>query len=323
MIVKSKKQLSYLVAKNLPKYPLIKNYFEAVIYNLLEKDSLTKLLEKPLIRYLGTDDPLSNFENYLSQKTFANIEAPISRLKSNFGEEYYAVLSELETAKKLKDEGMTHIKFLSSGSNPDLEFNDNSQKRYAEVKSLMEINPEFTILNNKLEAISLRNRLFQRSFSVGCEYSLKDYDSIEKFHKDVSQAANKLIKELKDKLKRGDIEEEAFTYNNVTFKISTKEGDAGYFMMYSGGVLVFTSAKDSFLEFSSVYTRLISQFKKGYLQLLKKREDDKSLVEKDRIYIYLNLGRYTHFIPKEAKRIFVRLSKITGMAEMADLKIYL
>jgi len=324
MIIKSKEKLKSLVLNNLPKYPITEENFKEVISHLLRKESLSKLLEIPLIRYLATNEkPISNFEEYLSKKTFTNINEPISRLKSNFKHEYYSVLAEFETAWRLNQEGMINIKFLPHDGNPDIEYRDNNQTRYAEVKNLEEINPEFTILNDKLEAESLRNSHFKRSFFMDCQYNINDFDNIPKFYKKLNTATTLLIRELRIKLRSNEKLEEYFTFDKFTFKISARKGVAGFFLAYHGSPFVYSSAKDSFLQFSSVYTRMINNFRKGYLQLTRIRAGDKNLISQDRMYIYLNLGKYNSFIPKEAKIIFNKIAKATGMSEMVDLKIIL
>lgn len=68
---------------------------------------------------------------------------------------------------------------------------------------------------------------------------------------------------------------------------------------------------------------MINNFRKGYLQLSRTRAGNKNLVSQDRIYIYLNLGKYNSFIPKEAKAIFNKIAKATEMSEMVDFKIIL
>lgn len=322
MIIKSRAKLETLVFQNLPKYPLIEQNFKNAISHLFAVEPLSALLEINLIRYLATDEkPISNFEEYLSKKTFTNLNEPISRLKSNFKHEYYAVLAELETARRLNDEGMQQIRFLPHQGNPDIEYEDKNVKRYAEVKNLEDINPEFTILNNKLEAESLRNKNFKRSFMMECQYNIYEFDNIGKFYIKINLAVTLLIRELRKRFRSGNEVDENFTINEFVFKISTNKDGAGFLLVYHGSPFVYSSEKDSFLQFSSVYTRMINSFKKGYLQLSRARAEDKSLIPQDRLYIYLNLGQYNNFIPKEAKRIFNRIAKATGMKEMVDLKI--
>jgi len=318
--IKSKNQLTTMVYKNLPKYKLVEENFRAVIENLLRKETLSNLLAINLIRYLATDEkPISNFEEYLSKKTFTNLDEPISRLKSNF-REYYAVIAELETAWRLNEEGMQDIKFLPHEGNPDIEYKHNDQIRFAEVKNLEEINPEFTILNDKLEAESLRNSHFKRSFFMDCQYDITDHENIKNLHKDINHATTLLVRELRKKLRTGEVDE-TFTFKQIRFNISTKKA-VDFILMYHGSGFVYSSPKDAFMQFSSTYTRMISNFRKGYIQLMRKRSNDKNLVIMDRIYIYLNLGRgYNAFIDKDANKVFRRLAKATEMSELVDLKI--
>lgn len=326
MIIQSKKQLTGLVLENLPKYKLTNKYFKPVILNLLKKESLGDLLEINLIRYIAAKERVvQNFENYLNKKKkLGNIEEPILRLKSNFKSEYYSVLAELESAKKLKKAGMKNIKFLPPDNNPDIQFEEGGVIRYAEVKNLMEINPEITIVDNIFEAKSLRNKLFQRLFIIDCEYSLIENDNIAKLHDNIRTSAKQLVKILEKKLKMGNIDHEFFQFKPIDFTITTKDSNTGYHALFtSGNPIVFSSVDASFLDFYSVYIRLIQQFRKGYLQLLKKRSNDKLLVKQDRMYIYLNLGRGSSFIKKAAKRIFIKMARAIGMSELVNLKIQL
>lgn len=326
MIIKSKDILKTLVFSNLQKYPIIKGSFQKVIFNLLKNNSLSELLEIPLIRYLATKDkPIENFEEYLNKKTFTNLNVPILRLKSDFKHQYYAVLAELETAWRLNREGKTDIKFITQQGKPDIEYKDKGITKYAEVKNLLEINPEFTILHDKLEAESLRNRNFQVNFLMDCNYDLQDHENISNLHKDIEIATTLLVRALREKLRQEEVVDETFTFNQISFNISAKKERIGFFFAYHGsGGLIHPSAKDAFISLSSVYTRMISNFRKGYIQLLKNRLNDKLSVEQDRVYLYLNLGRgYNAFIGKETEKIFKKFAKATAMADLADLKIIL
>lgn len=322
-LITDKPQLLTLVSQNLPKYTLIDKHLKKAISNLFDKYNLMELLEIPLIRYLATNDlAIKNFEDYLKERSFINIQNPISRLQTNLLVEYPAVLTELESARKLNAEGKKDIKFLPVNDNPDLQYEDNGAIRYAEVKSLMVINPEFSILNNKLEAKSMVSPIFQRNFTIECEYEFNEYESVERFHSDVKKSVDELIHQLEAKLSDSKLEE-TFTIDPMTFHVSSQKGEAGYLLMLSGGLLVFGTPKDVFLDFNTVYVRFLIQVKKAYQQLLKKRDGDTLQVRKDRIYIFLNIGRYGHFIPKEAKKIFRAIARATGITELVDLKIEL
>lgn len=323
ILITDKSQLSTLVFENLPKFELVNKYLGKAIINLFKSADLMELLEIPLVRYLAISDvAIQNFENYLKERSFLDIQNPVSRLQSNLRVEYPAVLAELESAKRLKGEGKKEIKFLPTNDNPDLQYEDNGIIRYAEVKSLMVINPEFSVLNDKLEAKSMVSSLFQRSFTIECEYDFNEYTSVEQFHLDVNKSVDRLIKLLETMLSNSGFEE-TFVIDPITFHVSSQVGRAGYFLMLSGGLLVFGTPKDVFLDFNTVYVRFLVQIKKAYQQLLKKRSGDSLSVQKDRVYIFLNIGRYGHFIPKEAKKIFRDIAKATGITELVDLRIEL
>lgn len=131
MIINNKNELSSLIDENLAKYPIIKKYFKCTINNLISNKKLNDLLEIPLVRYVAMDyASLNNFEKFIEERSFTNVESPLSRLKSDLNE-YHAVLSELQAATLLKDEGMKDIKFLSqSQGNPDIEYSENGTIKY-------------------------------------------------------------------------------------------------------------------------------------------------------------------------------------------------
>lgn len=325
MFIRSRKKLTDNINANLPKYPLVARYFSRTIRNLLtSKKTLRSLLEVPLLRYLGTgSSTIENFENYLQEKSFANIEAPLKRLRSNLIG-YPAVLAELETAKKLLDEGMTSITFLNQqNSHPDIKYLDEGVVRYAEVKDLMSINPEFAYLHDKLSAMGLLFKSFKRSFIVECEHNPYRFDSIQTLHEDLKKAIDNLIKELKIEIVNNEVDKWTRVINGFNFHVTTKRsGRKEFLFLFSGGGFFYGQPADVFLNFANVYARLITETKKGYLQLLNQRSNDGGNTKKDRLYIYLNIKQYS-FSGKNIKRIFTKLSKTIGLNELVDLRIVL
>lgn len=325
MYIRSKDQLFNKIKGNLPQYPIIEKHFSTTINNLLlSKKTLRSLLEIPLIRYLGKGSPtIQNFENYLKEKSFTNIEAPLKRLKTNLIE-YPAVLAELETAKKLLDDGMTNITFMSQqNSHPDIKFTEDGKIRYAEVKDLMSVNPEFGYLNNKFEAMSLVSKDFKKSFIVECEYPLYKFDSIQSLHNKLNMSIDKLIKNIKPQIKIKNLDHEKITINDFNFTITTKPSPRKEFLfLFSGGGIYYGNVSDVFLSFANIYSRLINEIKKGYIQLLNQRSNDKELTKNDRLYIYLNI-ELNSFSGDNIKKIFSKMTKIIGVNDLIKLKIIL
>jgi len=326
MIINNKKELSSLIDENLAKYPIIAKYFTRTIKNLVSTKGLGDLLEIPLVRYVAINyAALENFEKFIEERSFTNVESPLSRLKSDLNE-YHAVLSELQVAKMLKDEGMKNIKFIpQSRSNPDIEFSENGATKYAEVKGFMTINPSFPIIHDKFEAESLQNQVFKRTFIVDYEYQLSEFKSIKELHKDLKGAVDKLIKELTPLLKKGEIEDHQVKVGKFVFKVSSKPIKRGEFLLLfsvgGGGENVFYGQPgDVFLQLSSVYTRIISNSRAGYLQLLNKRGGNKDLVKEDRLYLFLNLERFA-FFGDDIKPIFNKFTKVLGINEIVNLKL--
>jgi len=322
MIINNTKQLSGLIDENLAKYPIIAKYFTRTIKNLILTKELSSLLEIPLVRNVAINSAsLKNFEKFIEERSFVNIDTPLSRLKSDLNE-YHAVLSELQAAKMIKDEGIKDIKFLSqSQSNPDIEFKENGITKYAEVKGFMAINPDFSIIHNKFEAESLRNQVFKRTFIVSCEYQLSKFKSIEKLHKYLRGAVDSLIKKLIPLLEKEEIEDHQVEIGKFMFKVSSKPSERGEFLLlFSGGVVSYGQPGDVFLQLSSVYTRIISTSRDGYLQLLSKRDGDRDLVKKDRLYLFLNVERFA-FLGNEIKSIFNKFTKALGIDEIVDLRL--
>lgn len=323
MLIKTKKEVVDSIDKNLPGYPLTQRYFGKAIKRILATEkSLKSVLEVPLIKYLATNSKtFAIFENYLRERSFTNIGTPLSRLKSNL-DEYYAVLAEVHAAYLLNGEGMKDVKFLSqSKPNPDIEFKENGIIKYAEVKDLMSLNPEFPILHDKFEARSLIDPLFKRGFTISCSYDITQFNSVEKLHQALRVAVEELILRLEPILRKGNMEDWTIEINSFYFRVTTHSSKhVDFVLLFSGGGGFFGGPRDVFLELSTVYTRFISVFKEGYLQLLRKREGNRDVVKGDRMYIFLNVEKNA-FLGKEIKKIFKSLAKVLGMNEMVQLRI--
>ncbi len=323
---KNKKELENVIFRNLPKYSLINKYFNKTVKNLLKSNrSLFSLLEIPLIRYsaLGKKNNLRNFEEYIEGMGFTNIDIPLSRLKNDY-DAYYSILAELRVGKILKDEGKQDIKFLSqTSSNPDLEFIENNELKYVEVKNFMNLNPEFSILHDKLETKSLFDVNFQRDFIIQCDYEMWSFNNIDELHKSLKKAVDQLIIKLQSMLKKGDLNNIFVDVDKFRFKIKTKLGKVGFLFMFSGSVIAYGSPKDCLFDLIPVYLRFITQFKKGYIQLLRKRNNNRELVKKDYLYFFLNIDKYSRVIGDEVKNIFIKLSETLGMSELINIKFQL
>lgn len=319
----NKGKLKQKVEAVLSKYSLISKYYKEVIENQFSgTKSVVELLEIPLIRYAVIDSPtLNNLESYINDHSFTNIDIPLTRLKTNFENEYHSILAELHTAKLLKEEGMDDIKFLSPNANPDIEFKENGNIRYAEVKSLIDLSPEFSVLHNKLHAQSILDSLFERDFIIQCEYNFYEFDNINKFHSSLKSSVDNLIQQIRPLLITDQIKDATIIIDNFKFKVTSKKGRVGFLFMYSGGGTIYSSAKDCFLDLSSVYSRFINKASEGFKQLLKKRNMDQNLVKDDRIYFFLNTGSYSRVIPNEVKEIFTGIGKIIGLTDLVQIKI--
>ncbi|MEK6916854.1 MAG: hypothetical protein AABW92_03855, partial [Nanoarchaeota archaeon] len=304
---------------------LINKYFNKTVKNLLKSDrSLLRLLEIPLIRYsaLGKNN-LRNLEEYIEGMSFTNIDVPLSRLKNNY-DEYYSILAELRVGKILKDEGKQDIKFLSqTSSNPDLEFIENNELKYVEVKDFMNLNPEFSILHDKLETKSLFDVNFQRDFIIQCDYEMWSFNNIHELHKSLKKAVDQLIIKIESMLKKGDLNNIFVDVDKFRFKVKTKLGKVGFLFMFSGSVIAYSSPKDCLFDLIPVYLRFITQFKEGYIQLLRKQNNNTELVKKDYLYFFLNIDKYSRVIGNEVKNIFIKLSETLGMSELTNIKFQL
>lgn len=312
------------ISECLKKYPLIDKYFAKASFNLVNsKLDIKALFEIQLIRYLySNNDVLANLEKYLGESGFTNINVPIKRLQTNFSE-YYSVFAELTVAKKLKDEGKTDIVFIEKENNPDIQYLDNGIIQYAEVKNLVDIDPEFPIINNKLEAMSMMDDNFKKDFYIRLNDISQSFNNINKYNEVLMIATDKLIQSLSKYLNSGDQEDLVFQINNFIFTVSVKSKRPGYFFMYSGDVMKFGSNKDIFLKMSSVYLRFISKAKDGIIQLANKRDQSLEKIKNDRLYIFLNTGRNANFIPDELEKIMNQLSKVLGIDDLVTLKIQL
>lgn len=324
MIIKSKRQLEKLVETNLKSFHVTQKYFAKVLRESITKEkSLLKLLEIPLIRYLAISPrSIDNFEKHISAKFISAQGSPLSRMKSNL-DEYYAVLAEIQAARILKKRGMKNIKFLSPKSNPDIEFKENGITKYAEVKDLMNLNPEFSIIHNKFWAKSLVNRHFKKDFILSCTYATFRFDSVISLHNAISSATDKLIKKLTPLLKRGEIDDLKIEFDGFQFKINARTTrSVDFLLVFSGGGGFFGGPEDVFLNLTTVYTRFITEFKVGYQQLLRKRGGDKELVKSDYFFIFLNIEKY-RFVDRKIKGIFRQMARTLGMSRLVRLRIIL
>lgn len=321
----SKSSMKVMMSKSFVKYPLIKKYFSNAAYNLVDnpENSIINLLELQLVRYLIlNDDVLANLEKHLRDRQFTNINIPISRLKNNFSE-YNAVMAELTTATKLHDEGMSDIVFIKEENNPDIEYKNNGILRYAEVKSLDELDPEYNIIYNKLEAISILNTKYEKSFYIQISDSGLFFSSLDDYKKGLTKATDKLIQLLEEHIDKLSISDLKIKIGYFEFIISFETNNHGYTLMFSGDVMKFGTNKDIFLKMGSVYSRFINNSVKGVKQLLFKRNFDTTSLKEDRLYIFLNSGRYHNFIPDQLGKIIDELSICLGIKDLVNLKVEL
>lgn len=321
-MVSTNKDIKNLIEKNLPQYPLVNQYYLKTILNLVNKtDDLQILLENPLVRYAVLNDGVfARVEKHIQEHSFVNIQVPLRRLETNF-DEYHAVIAEIRAAKLLKDEGMKDISFIEDEDNPDISYKENGIVRYAEVKNLKELDPEVPILDNKLEAKSILDPRYQKSFYIRLSHDLL-IGRIDEYIKKFSIAVRKLVLALDKYISEDQIEDLVFQIDNFRFTISFDSRD-GYHFMYSGDVMMFGSSKDIFLGMSSVYSRFINVSADGLRQLLKKRNRNSLEVKQDRLYLFLNTGRYANFVPDELRKILPQLSQLIGIDDLVTLKIEL
>ena len=141
---------------------------------------------------------------------------------------------------------MDDIKFLSPNANPDIEFKENGNIRYAEVKSLIDLSPEFLVLQNKLHAQSILDPLFERDFIIQCEYNLYGFDSVNEFHSSLKSSVDNLIQQIRPLLITDQVKNKTITVDGFKFQVTSKKGGVGFLFMYSGGVTMYNSAKDIF-----------------------------------------------------------------------------
>lgn len=322
-MITNKSDLKKIIAENLPKYPLISKYYLKTILHLIDSTgSLHLLLEQPLIRYAALNDVVfARVEKYIEEHLFVNIEVPLKRLETNF-DEYDAVIAELRVAKLLQEEGMTDIYFIKEEGNPDISYKEGSVVRYAEVKSLKELDPEVPILDNKLAAKSVFDTRFRKWFYIQLSHNLL-IGSLDIYVKKLRAATEKLIQALDGYIEHGKVEDALFDIDDFKFTVSFDDKKDGYHFMYSGDVMTFGSNKDIFLSMSSVYSRFINTSANGLRQLLKRRGRNPLEVKRDRLYLFLNTERYANFVPEELKKIFSHLSKLIGIDDLVTLKIEL
>lgn len=323
----TKDKMKKLIEVGLENYPLAKKYFLDVIFNLIDNHSPNKsireLLEFQLVRYtMLNDSVVANLEKHLSEREFTNIIIPINRLKNNFSE-YDSVMAELRVAKILRDEGMTNILFISDEGNPDIQYKNIDVTQYAEVKSLDELDPEFLVLNNKLEAISILDSRYKKDFYIRLNDASQSFSNLVNYKEELSKAVDRLIVLLKKYLKRAEVKDVVLQIREFIFTVSFNTKRPGYFLMYGGEVMKYGSGKDIFLKVSSVYSRFINQAARGIKQLAKKREQSPTYIKQDRLYIFLNSGRYAGFVPDELGKIINELSKLLGIDDLVTLKILL
>lgn len=317
--------MNTLIADYLERYPLIKKYFSEAIYRLINnpKNSVKELLEIQLIRYsVSHDNVLANLERHLGEREFTNINVPINRLRKKFSE-YGSVMAELAVAKILKDEGMTDITFIEEDGNPDIQYAQNGVIHYAEVKNLEDLDPEFPIIDNKLEAMSVLDNKYQKDFYIRLNDPSPAFASLQEYEKQLRSATDKFIELLNEHLQKNSIEDLVISVKEFVFTVSFKAKRVGYFLMYGGEVMKYGSSKDIFLKMSSVYSRFINCTAKGIKQLARKRGQSLASIKEDRLYVFLNSGRHANFVPDELEGIIKRLSKTLGIEDLVTLKIQL
>lgn len=321
----TKNKMSKQIVSCLKKYPLIDKYFSDVAHNIVNnpRKIVEELLELQLIRYLTTkDEVLANLERHLDEKEFTNISIPINRLKTNFSE-YSSVMAELSVAKMLKDEGMTNILFIGNENNPDIQYTNNGIVQYAEVKNLDDLDPEFPILNNKLEAASVLDVSFRKDFYIRLNDISKFFNRLKDYKKALNTATDGFIKLLKNEMHKTAMEDLIIPINNFVFTVSFKSKRPGYHLMYGGEVMKYGSNKDVFLKMSSVYSRFINSSADGIKQLANKRGKNLEGIKNDRLYIFLNSGRHANFVPDELEGIISKMSEVLGINDMVTLKVQL
>ncbi|OGD55634.1 hypothetical protein A3E73_02080 [Candidatus Beckwithbacteria bacterium RIFCSPHIGHO2_12_FULL_47_17] len=316
--------LSKKVKQSLIKYPLISKYFDKAIFNLINgRNNINNLLEFQIIRYLYSNNSvLKNLEKYLGEKEFTNINVPINRLRNNFTE-YDSVIFELNVASLLKKDNMTEIFFIENEGNPDIQYKDNGIVRFAEVKRLDELDPEFRIIDNKLEAMSLINEKFKKDFYIQLNDPSQIFPSLRDYKINLEKAVDQLIQILNKFMDKNNLEDLNIKIGEFVFIVSFNTKRDGYFLMYGGDVMTFGSNKDIFLKMSSVYSRFINRVADGIKQLIKKRANDINLIKNDRLYIFLNTARYANFIPKDEEKTINELSKLLGIEDLVTLKFFL
>lgn len=321
-MINTKEDLIELVNNNLPKYKLIEKYFGKAINNKIRKDMpVEKLLEYSLIRYMAMDNiGLKNLESYLNERLFTNIERPINRLIKDF-DQYSKVFSELYVAKLLSDERMSNITFLkeSGEKTPDIQYKENGIVRYAEVKSMSSLNPDFDIFNNKLQAKSLLNKSFNKTFTFSCNYSVSAYENIKSLYEDLSIATDKLIMEIEPKLEIDNLTDYKSIIDQFEFVVSANNATHTFVLMSWGRTLKYSGPEDFFLDLSTVYCRFISNFKKAYSQILSIRNGNTVEAINDRIYLFLKTEKFESVFEKETNNIFNNLASSLGMDKLAKI----
>lgn len=324
-MVSNKSELEQLFITNLKDYPLTCKYFLEPAVKLINdpKKSLRDLLELQIIRYCVTEKGgLANLENYIGQRVFTNIEVPLSRLVNNFSE-YKSVIFELNAAMLLKDEGMKDILFIADEDSPDIQYIENGVIHYAEVKSLREIDPEFPILDNKLESVSLLESDFEKNYYIQLNDASGYFDNLLEYEENIESAVNELIELLRKTIKEKEIDNVKFKIGHFEFTVSFNTKILGYHLMFSGEVMKYGSNKDIFLKMSSVYSRFINSSAGGIRQLAKRRGENVSAIKDDRLYLFLNTGRYHNFIPDKLREIINNIAKTLGMDDLVTLKVEL
>lgn len=326
MLVSKKAEVKELVLKNLSKYPEVEKHFKKLTHQLFDKKiTLRALLEIVLIRELLLDGgAIKNFNGYLVElSTYTKfISRPISLINKDI-KAWGASWSEIFVAKKLHNQGETKIEFSPRNSPYDISSFDSHRKKtiFTEVKGLDSIAPAFNILNDKLEAMSLLNRSFKKTFFIECFYPLENIDSVSSLSPLLEVATNKLIEDLSNHFKKHkELERKSFKYGKVSFQVKTDKPKVKKFLMIFSGGGVYKGKGAEFMKMVSVYTRVLSNVRQAYSQLLKNRKGDVDAVKNDRIYLLLNTGLANGFGDKKLKKIIEDLSNSVGINEIVDFK---
>ena len=304
------------IKSKVKKLPLCSSLEQGIIRRLKRDD----FLENQLVRIFVEKNP-ERLERLLEgyKNLGINYQPVIKKLNDDI-DAYPSYLAELQAAKFLIEKlKINNIAFLSDsiiGKNPDFQFNypNNSDLHYCEVKSLMELYPEYGLIYNKLAAKSYYYNKFKAYFSVlGVEY--KSQNNAEKNKKFVKEELEDFVNQLDKNLVTGkNVKLTILTKNKLKLSIQVDYSKAEFQFSF-GGSAQWISEINAFEILNKSFSLLIERLFLALQQIKEKKSND---LLKDIIVIYLNIDFrnkifFDEYIQKAVNKIIdgLQLSKFS------------